>query len=177
MPTTECLKYHWRDQKITFHTATNDIAAVFQLPPWIAHRVASIMFESVHLILVVSSLLQASALCLAAVLRAIGYLLLLLVSEVDPSQFFLGGPIMRRCCCCSVKTGAVLLGNSKLHFHYITHDSHSIQLAICFAHTFTFFSGLLNFLLPLLAAVPLVGYLMDSDIPGLNFIKVVIQVI
>ena len=42
------------------------------------------------------------------------------------------------------------------------------------AHTFTFFSGLLNFLLPLLAAVPLVGYLMDSDIPGLNFIKVVI---
>ena len=68
----------------------------------------------------------------------------------------------------------MLLGNSKLHFHYITHDSHSIQLAICFA--FTYVSGLLNFLLPLLAAVPLVGYLMDSDIPGLNFIKVVIQV-
>ena len=83
---------------------------------------------------------------------------------------------MRRCCCCSVKTGAVLLGNPKLHFDYITHDSHSIQLAICFVHTLTYFSGLLNFLLPLLAAVPLVGYLMDSDIPGLNFIKVVIQV-
>ena len=109
-PATECLKYHWRNQEITFHTVINDIA-VFQLPPWIAHSVASIMFESVHLILVVSSLLQAAALCLAAVLRAIGYLLLLLVSEVDPSQFFLGGPIMRRCCCCSVKTGAVLLGN------------------------------------------------------------------
>ena len=79
------------------------------------------MFETVHLILVVSSLLQASALCLAAVLRAIGYLLLLLVSEVDPSQFFLGGPIMRRCCCCSVKTGAVLLGNQKLNFDYTSH--------------------------------------------------------
>jgi len=37
--------------------------------------------------------------------------------------------------------------------------------------------GLLNFLLPLLAAVPLVGYLMDSDIPGLNFIKENIRVL
>ena len=87
-PTTECLKYHWRDQEITFHTATNDIAAVFQLPPWIAHRVASIMFESVHLILVVSSLLQAAALCLAAVLRAIGCRFLLYIVKLIPANSF-----------------------------------------------------------------------------------------
>jgi len=41
----------------------------------------------------------------------------------------------------------------------------------CSVKTGAVLLGLLNFLLPLLAAVPLVGYLMDSDIPGLNFIK------
>ena len=31
--------------------------------------------------------------------------------------------------------------------------------------------GIWNFVLPLLAAIPLVGYLVNTDVPGLNFIQ------
>ena len=34
------------------------------------------------------------------------------------------------------------------------------------------FAGLLNFLLPILAAIPLVGFLIQTDVPGLSFIQV-----
>jgi len=41
----------------------------------------------------------------------------------------------------------------------------------CSVKTGAVLLGLLNFLLPLLAAIPLVGYLIQTDVPGLSFIQ------